>query len=105
MLPYLPSASQRAKTTKPEAVSTKSQPRYFIVPVSALPEALDRDAVSRKPQARNAIAIAAVTPKTTLSTTCGRCASASGSTSSAGCGMTESVGDLMVSVSVWSWSL
>ncbi len=97
MLPYLPRASHRAKTTKADDVRTNSQPRYSIVPVSAVPEALASEAVSRNPHSRKPIAIAAVTPKTTLSRSWGRSDSAEGSTSRAGCGMTVSVGDLKAS--------
>ena len=78
-----------------------------MVPVRAVPDALASEAVSRKPHSRKPTAIAAVTPKTTLSRTWGRSDSASGSTSSAGWGITESVGDLRGSESwrsdVFSW--
>ena len=68
MSPYLLAASQIAKTTNPEATSTKNQPSPLIVHSSAVPEAEAREAVLTKPHTRKAIAITAVTPKTTLST-------------------------------------
>ena len=48
-------------------MSTNSQPVSSITQVSALPEAVASEAVLTKPHTRNAIAIAAVTPKTTRS--------------------------------------
>ncbi len=67
MSPKRPTASQITNTTKAVATSTNSQPIVCIVQPSALSEALPRDSVSMKPQARKPIARAAVTPNTTLS--------------------------------------
>ena len=67
MLPNLLIASHSTKTTKALEVSTNSQPVFVIVQVRELPETSASEAVLTNPQTRNATAIAAVTPKTTLS--------------------------------------
>src|SRR6476659_10940149 len=67
MLPNLLSASQSTNTTKPLEVRTNSQPVLAMVQLRDLPETSASDEVLTKPQTRNATAIAAETPKTTLS--------------------------------------
>ena len=67
MLPNRPIASQITKTTNADASRTKSQPMLCTVQSSAVPDAVPRVSVLRKPQARKARAITAVTPNTTRS--------------------------------------
>ena len=43
-------ASQSAKTTKPEAASTKAQPPLWIRPLSILLETLSSESVATAPQ-------------------------------------------------------
>ena len=86
MRPYLLAASQMTNRTKPEATSEKSQPMLCTTQPRPAPEAELRVSVLRKPQSTKAIAIAAVTPKTIVSTFCGLSAWCSSTTgSSAGC--------------------
>ncbi len=67
MFPNLPIASQRTKTTNREARSIKSQPVYSITQFRAVVELADRLSRPTKPQTTNAMAIAPVMPKVTLS--------------------------------------
>ena len=83
-----------------QAVAVTSAGHLLAFPVSELPE-LDKgkgnkliDIPKAKLGTERVVAIAAVTPKTTLSRSWGRSDSAEGSTSSAGWGITVSVGDL-----------
>src|SRR5688572_12399666 len=91
------------KTTNELDVSTNSQPALPITQPRALPDALLNEVVLIIPQARNASATTALTPKTTLSTPPLSLRGASGSTSSAGCGMGSPAGDLNAS-STASWT-
>src|SRR6478735_2750669 len=104
MLPYLLIASHSTKTTKALEVVTNSQPAFVIVQSSELPETVAREEVLTNPQTRNATAIAAVTPKTTLSRPARSGSAASTCTSSAGCGITSGggveLGDLGLMVCV-----
>ena len=54
MLPKRPAASQMTKATNAEASTTNSQPMLRTVQSSAVPDAVPRLLVSRKPQATNA---------------------------------------------------
>jgi hypothetical protein len=67
MLPKRLSASHSTKTTKPLDVTTNSQPVLAIVQDNDLSETSAREDVLTNPQMRKRSAIAAVTPKTTLS--------------------------------------
>src|SRR6478609_4526975 len=68
MLPYVLAASQMTKTTKPEATSEKSQPVLWTTKSRPAVAPVLRLSVSRAPHRTNAMATAAATPKTTLST-------------------------------------
>jgi hypothetical protein len=67
MFPKRLSASHRTNTTKALDVSTKSQPVLRIVQASDVSDTPARESVLTNPQMRKRTAIAAVTPKTTLS--------------------------------------
>jgi hypothetical protein len=87
MLPNLPSASQSTKTTKPDAVSANSQPVLSMIQPRAELDALASELVLTNPQTKNATAMTAVTPKTTLSSPRLRlCTSSSIGTAKIGCG-------------------
>ena len=92
MLPNLPSANQITNTTKALAVVTNSQPALLIVQPRESAETPASESVLTNPHTRKATATAAVTPKTTLSRPARSGSAASTCTSSAGCGMTSSVG-------------
>src|SRR6476620_11133979 len=89
LLPYLPIASHSTNTTKALEVVTNSQPAFVIVQSREVPETSESEEVLTNPQTRNATAIAAVTPKTTLSRPERSGSAASTWTSRAGCGMTS----------------
>src|SRR6476620_127084 len=84
MLPYRLMASHSTNTTKPLEVSTNSQPVLAIVQDSESPETFASEDVLTKPQIRKATAIAAETPKTTLSRPPRAWVASSTGTSSAG---------------------
>ena len=87
--PNLLTANHSTKITNADDVTTKSQPVFSMVQVSAEPDTLLRDGVLTKPHTRKPTAIAAVTPNTTQSMPRLRaCSSSSTGTSSAGCGIT-----------------
>src|ERR1700712_4450026 len=89
MAPNLLTANQSTKITNADDVTTKSQPVFSMVQVSAAPDTLLREGVLTKPHTRNATAMAAVTPKTTQSMPRLRPSSVSSTgTSSAGWGIT-----------------
>ena len=86
MLPYLLAASQMTKTTKPDATSEKSQPVLWTTNSRPDGGAVLRLSVLSAPQRTNAMATAAATPKTTLSTReRGASSWSTGGGSSAGC--------------------
>src|SRR6478735_10343151 len=86
MLPYLLAASQMTKTTKPEATSEKSQPVLCTTKSRPAEALVLRLSVLSAPQRTKAMATAAATPKTTLSTREGAASSwFTGGGSSAGC--------------------
>ena len=57
MLPNLPTASHRTKTTKSEARTMKSQPVYSMTQSRAPVEVADRLSLPRKPQITKATAM------------------------------------------------
>src|SRR3954454_15833240 len=81
--PYLLAASHSTYSTKPEASVTNSQPRLASIQVSAVELALPRFVGAAKPQATNASATTAATPKTTRSSP-PRSACGTGGSASAG---------------------
>src|SRR4051794_4157218 len=83
--PYRLAASHSTYSTKAEARTTNSQPRLVSIQVSALPLVLPRLVGARRPQATNARATTAATPKTTVSSRPVPSAGAVGGSASAGC--------------------
>ena len=102
MLPNRLRASHSTNTTNALDVSTNSQPVFVITQVSDLPETSARLLVLAKPQTRKAMAIAAVTPKTTLSSPPPFSGAVwSTGTSRAGCGTTSLTGEARASRTRW----
>ncbi len=92
MSPNRLTASQMTKATNPEARTTNIQPMFVTDHPRAESDAAESVSVLRNPQATKATAIAATTPKTTLSTVAPRAVCSTTSMPRTGCGASSATG-------------